>query len=182
MKFTNHPAATRGRRGIVIGGATVLCALPLQALADGIGIEGTWINEVKIVSCASPHTVLAAFQSMTTYLRGGVLIEGGAPATPPPGVSRSAGHGVWQRTGQQAIQSHFRSHSFDSLGRLVRITEVMSHPTLTLGDDPYTVPVERYYLAGWGTNKITNLDPATGAVISNVQGCNYSTSRPMLPE
>jgi len=74
----------------------------------------------------------------------------------------------------------FRSHSFDSLGRLVRINEVTTNPTWTKGDDPNTAAVEPYYLAGWGTNKLTNLDPVSGAVLSIVQGCNYATSRPML--
>lgn len=161
-------------------GLSVLGMLPLQAFADDNKIEGTWINDVKIVSCASPQTVLAAVQTMTTYLRGGVLIEGGGPATPPPAVSHSAGHGVWASTGRHTFQVSFRSHFFDSLGRLVRIHEVTTNPTLTQGDDPNTAAVEPYYLAGWGTNKITNLDPASGAVLSVVQGCNYATSRPML--
>lgn len=165
---------------MLTAGWSLLAALPGLAWATGgEPIEGAWINDVKIVSCAAPQTVLAAFQSMTTYLRGGTLIEGGAPAAPPPAVSRSAGHGIWERTGRHTIQVFFRSHSFDALGRLVRITEVTSNPTLTPGDDPTTVPVERVHLAGWGTNKITNLDPATGAVVSVTQGCNYATSRPL---
>jgi hypothetical protein len=161
-------------------GLGVLGLLPLQAYADGNKIEGTWINDVKIVSCASPQTVLLAFQSMTTYLRGGVLIEGGGPDNRAPALFRSAGHGVWESSGRHTFQVSFRSHSFDSLGRLVRINEVNSNPTLTQGDNPNTAAVEPYYLAGWGTNKITNLDPASGAVLSIVPGCNYATSRPML--
>ena len=161
-------------------GLGVLGTLPLQAYANDNKIEGTWINDVKIVSCTSPQTVLAAFQSMTTYLRGGVLIEGGGPDNRAPALFRSAGHGVWGSTGRHTFQVSFRSHSFDSLGRLVRINEVNTNPTLTQGDDPNTAAVEPYYLAGWGTNKLTNLDPVTGAVLSIVQGCNYATSRPML--
>jgi hypothetical protein len=160
---------------------TLLLALQPQAQANGDNrIEGTWINSVRIVPCASPQTVLAAFQSMTTYHRDGTLIEGGGPATPPPGVSRSAGHGVWERTGRHSIQAHFRSHTFDSLGRLVRITEVTTTPKLTPGDDPTTTVVEPYHLAGWGSNKITNVDPVSGAVVSVTEGCNYATSWPVL--
>jgi hypothetical protein len=51
---------------------------------------------------------------------------------------------------------------------------------LTLGHNPQTAEVEPHYLAGFGTNKITNRDPATGAVISATQGCNCTTSRPVL--
>ena len=175
----NHLYPRRRTLGI----ALVLLAVPAAlAYADnsGHGIEGTWINEVSIVNCATPQVVFARFTSMTTYLRGGTLIEGGGPATPPPAVSRSAGHGVWERTAHYAFQAQFRSHSFDALGRLVRITEVTSAPTLTLGDDPATPNVvEPYYLSGLGTNKITNIDPATGAVTSVTEGCNYATSRPM---
>lgn len=160
---------------------TLLLALQPSAHANGNSrIEGTWINTVKIVSCASPQTVLAAFQSMTTYYRDGTLIEGGGPATPPPGASRSAGHGIWERAGRHSIQAYFRSHTFDSLGRLVRITEVTTTPTLTQGDDPTTTVVEPYYLAGWGTNKVTNVDPVSGSVVSVTEGCNYVASRPVL--
>jgi len=163
-----------------IAGALLLALQP-QARANGNNrIEGTWINTVRIVSCAAPQTVLAAFLSMTTYHRDGTLIEGGSPATPPPGVSRSAGHGIWERTGHHSIQAYFRSHTFDGLGRLVRITEVTTTPTLTRGDDPTTTTVEPYYLAGWGTNKITSVDPVSGAVVSVAEGCNYATSRPVL--
>jgi hypothetical protein len=168
----------------LLAAALVLLALPTApALADAgdSRIEGSWINEVKIVACASPMTVLATLTSMETYLRGGAMIEGGGPGTPPPAVSRSAGHGVWERTGLHQIQAMFRTHSLDALGRLVRITEVTTSKTLTRGDNPATVGVvEPYYLSGWGTNKITNIDPVTGAVTSVTQGGNYSDSRPIL--
>lgn len=160
---------------------TLLLSLQPQAHADGFPrIEGTWINTVKIVSCASPQTVLAAFPSMTTYHRDGTLVEGGGAAPPPPGVSRSAGHGIWERTGRHSIQAQFRFHTLDSLGRIVRITEVTSAPTLNRGDDPTTTAVEPYHLAGWGTNRITNVDPVSGAIVGVTEGCNYATSRPML--
>lgn len=175
-----HLTRELGLAGASIAWALLLMLQP-QARANGNNrIEGTWINTVKIVSCASPQTVLAAFLSMTTYHRDGTLIEGGGPATPPPGVARSAGHGIWERTGRHAIQAHFRFHTFDSLGRLVRITEVATTPTLTQGDDPTTTAVEPYHLAGWGTNRITNVDPASGAVVSVTEGCNHATSRPVL--
>ena len=175
----NH-TIQRPRLKLLAVGLGLLGMLPLQAYADDNKIEGTWINDVKIVSCISPQTVLAAFPSMTTYLRGGVLIEGGGPDSRPPSVWRSAGHGVWASTGRHTFQVSFPSHFFDSLGRLVRINEVTTNPTLTKGDDPNTAAVEPYYLAGWGTNKLTNLDPVSGAVLSIVQGCNYATSRPMM--
>ena len=166
-----------------LGVSLALLALPAAlAFADSgeHGIEGTWINEVSIVNCANPQIVFARFTSMTTYFQGGTLIEGGGPAAPPPAVSRSAGHGVWERTSHYAYQAVFRSHSLDALGRLVRITEVTTAPALTLGDNPATAVVEPYYLSGAGTNKITNIDPVTGAVTGVTEGCNYATSWPMF--
>jgi hypothetical protein len=155
---------------------------PKAQAGDGRGLEGTWLNAVKIVTCPpAPHAVIATFQSMTTYIRGGVLIEGGAPATPPPAVSRSAGHGLWERTGHHTFRVFFRSHSFDNLGRLVSITEVTTNPSLIKGDDPETPDIdELYYLSGEGTNRITNLDPVDGSVINVTEGCNEATSRPIL--
>jgi hypothetical protein len=68
--------------GVLVFTSVVLLGPGAWAHADGGSrLEGTWINDVKIVTCPSvPHAVLAAFQSMSTYMRGGVLIEGGGPA------------------------------------------------------------------------------------------------------
>ncbi len=116
-------------------------------------------------------------------MRGGILVEGGGPATPPPAVSRSAGHGIWERTSGQTFRVFFRIHSFDILGRLVRISEVTSHPSLIEGDNPDTPGVlEPYYLSGKGANKITNINPVDGTVINVTEGCNEATSRPVLFE
>jgi hypothetical protein len=148
--------------------------IPFQS---GRGLEGTWLNAVNIVTCPpAQYAVIATFQSMTTYMRGGILVEGGSPATPPPAVSRSAGQGIWERTGDDTFRVFFRFHSFDNLGRLVRITEVTTHPTLIEGDDPETP----YHLSGEGTNRITNINPVDGTVISVTEGCNEATSRPIL--
>jgi hypothetical protein len=145
-------------------------------------LEGTWLNEVKIVTCPpAPFAVIATFESMTTYMRGGTLVEGGGP--PAPAVSRSAGHGIWERTGEHGFLVFFRSHNFDSLGRLIAVIEVTSRPRLIKGDNPETIEVrEPYYLSGDGTNKVTNLNPVDGTVINVIEGCNKATSRPFLFE
>ena len=167
--FTRIPGMTLAGL-LTLTGVGVL-GFGAAAHADGGGkFEGTWLNEVKIVSCDAPDTVLATFQSMTTYMRGGILIEGGAPPAPPPAVSRSAGHGIWEGTGQHTFRVFFRAHSFDNLGRLVRITEVESHPSLIEG-----------VLIGDGTNRVTNLNP-DGTVLNVTHGCNQATSQPLVFE
>jgi len=177
-RFTRIPGMT------LAGMLTLLSSGPAARAEGGGQLEGTWLNTVRIVTCPpAPHAVIATFVSMTTYMRGGVLIEGGGPATPPPAVSRSAGHGIWERTSGHAFRVFFRSHSLDSLGRLVRITEVTSYPSLVKGDDPETPAVlEPYYLSGEGTNRITNINPVDGTVISVIDGCNEAISRPVLFE
>jgi hypothetical protein len=82
--------------GIMLAGLLTLAGVGVLGFgpavhAEGDGaLEGTWLNEVKIVTCPpAPPAVITTFQSMTTYMRGGILIEGGAP--PFPAVSRSAG-------------------------------------------------------------------------------------------
>ena len=169
---------------LTLAGVTVLGFGPATQEEGRGKLEGTWLNEVKIVTCApAPFAVIATVQSMTTYMRGGILVEGGGPATPPPAVSRSAGHGIWERTGQHTFRVFFRAHFFDNLGRRVRITEVTTHPSLIKGDNPETPDVlEPYYLSGDGTNKITNLNPDNGTVINVIEGCNEATSRPVLFE
>ena len=102
---------------LTLGVASGLVAGPKAQAGDGRGLEGTWLNTVKIVTCPpAPHAVIATIQSMTTYIRGGILLEGGPPATPPPAVSRSAGHGIWERTSPYTFRVFFRAHSFDNLG------------------------------------------------------------------
>jgi hypothetical protein len=76
----------------------------------------------------------------------------------------------------------FSFHSFDNLGRLVRITEVTTHPSLIKGDNPETPDVlEAYYLSGEDTNRITNFDLVNGTK-TVTEGCNEATSRPILFE
>ena len=164
--------------------AVLLTLLVGRVGAKDSKFEGTWVNEVKIVTCPpAPPAVIASAQSMTTYMRGGILIEGGSPSTPPPAVSRSAGQGIWERTSHHTFRVFFRFHSFDNLGRLVRITEVTTLPRLIQGDNPETPDVlEPYYLSGEGTNTITNIDPVDGTVINVTEGCNEATSRPILFE
>lgn len=167
---------------LTLAGVSVLGFGPETQAEGGGKIEGTWLHEVKIVTCPpAPYAVIATFQSMTTYMRGGTLIEGGGPPAPPPAVSRSAGHGIWQRTSAHTFLVFFRSHSFDNLGRRVRISEVTTHPRLIRGDNPETTEfLEPYYLSGDGTNKITNLNPIDGSVINVTEGCNKATSAPFL--
>src|SRR5215475_2308508 len=131
----------------------------VNARADGGGFIGTFLGELKIVTCPpAPEAVIATFRSMITTMRGGILIEGGGPAGPPPAVSRSAGHGIWERTGRHSFRMFFRFHSFDNLGRLVRISEVTTYPSIIKGDNPETPDIlEPYYSSGEGTNKITNI-------------------------
>ena len=152
-----------------------------QADGDHGRFEGTWVNDVKIVACPpAPPIVFASFQSMITHVPGGTMVESGSPGGPPPAVSRSSGHGIWQRTGHHSFVEFFRFHGFDAMGRLVSISEVTSRPRLIHGDNPDTPAVEPYYLKGEGTNRITNLNPADGSVINVTEGCNQSTSAPML--
>ncbi len=181
--FTRLPGMTLAGL-LTLTGVGVLGFGPAAQAGGGGKFEGTWLNDVKIVTCPpAPHIVIAAVQTMTTYMRGGILVEGGGPATPPPAVSHSAGHGIWERTGQHSFRVFFRSHFFDNLGRLVRIIEVTSHPSLIKGDNPETLDVlEPYYLSGDGTNKITNINPVDGTVINVTEGCNEATSRPVLFE
>jgi hypothetical protein len=169
---------------LTLTGVGLLGFGPAAHADDGDKFEGTWLNAVTIVTCPpAPRVVINTFQSMTTYMRGGILIEGGGPPTPPPAVSRSAGHGIWERTGDHTFRLFFRFHSFDNLGRLVRITEVISNPELIRGDNPETPIVEPYYQSGDGTVRITNLNPVDGTVIEPViEGCNEVTSRPILFE
>ena len=145
---------------------TSMWPTPGKAEGEGGGIEGTWLNEVKIVTCPpSAPAVIATFPSMITYMRGGVLTEDGSP-TFPTAVSRSGGHGIWKPASGHSFRVFFRFHTFDDLGRLNSIVEVTSNPSLVNGE-----------LTGPGTNKTTNLNPVDGTVLNVTEGCNEATSR-----
>jgi hypothetical protein len=146
--------------------------------------EGPWLNDVEIVTCPpAPPAVLFTFQTMTTHMRGGILVEGGGSPGLPPAVWRSSGHGIWERTGRHTFRAFFRVHRFDNLGRLVRISEITLVPTLFSGDNPETPDVvEPYYLSGPGIDRLTILNPVDGSVIAMVEGCSEVTARPILFE
>jgi hypothetical protein len=167
---------------LTLTGLVVLGFRP-AAHAEGGGIEDTWLGAVKIVTCPpAPYEVITTFESMSTYMRGGTLIEGGAP--PPPAILHSAGHGIWERTGGHTFRSFFRSHHFNANGSLVGIVGVTGHAHLIKGDNLETPDViEPYYLSSKGnTNRITNIDPVDGTVIDVIEGCSEATYRPVLFE
>lgn len=64
---------------LTLAGGTVLGFGP-AAQEEGRGnLEGTWLNEVKIVTCPpAPFAVIATLQSMHTIMRGGILLEAAA--------------------------------------------------------------------------------------------------------
>jgi hypothetical protein len=52
---------------LMLMGVGVLSFGPAAQAEGGRGLEGTWLNEVKIVTCPpAPHAVIATFQSLTT--------------------------------------------------------------------------------------------------------------------
>jgi hypothetical protein len=161
--------------------------------------EGTWINTVLVwprasadAPCGEAPPTANRFESLTTFFPGGELIEGGGPAAGPPNVavsvSRSAGHGLWERMGRKSILQTFRQHYFNAAGLMSRTNVIHNVAELRWGDDPSTAAVEAYYLFGRGTNVITNVLPngaplpPGSALPTQVQGCNQSSSRPYVIE
>src|SRR5262245_18047035 len=127
--LTQIPGMTLAGMLTLVVAQRLMCSPEAQA-GGGRGLEGSWLNEVNIVSCDDWDVVFTTFESMTTYMRGGILIEGGA--------SHSAGHGIWERTGAHTFRLFFRRHNFDQGGRRVSIVEVISEPELIKGDNPET--------------------------------------------
>jgi hypothetical protein len=173
---------------LTLTGVGVLGFRPAAHAVGGGKLEGTWLSEIKAwlnpepEPCPPPPSNLITFQSMTTYMRGGTLIEGGGPPA-PAAVSRSAGHGIWERTGPDTFRAFLRFHAFDDLGRRISIVEVNTQARLIEGDNLATPDVlEPYYLSGSGTNRITILNPVDGSVINVIYGCSEATGRPFFFE
>jgi hypothetical protein len=195
-----------GLQRFALGAAagTLVGLLPVLAQANGLWHsngrrdfqpQGTWINTVWVwprasadADCGAPPANAGRFESLTTFFATGELIEGAGPAAGPPtvaaAVSRSAGHGLWERIGRRSILQTFRQHYLNAAGVTSRTNVVQNIAELKQGDDPATADVvEPYYLLGRGTNLITNvLIPPGSGLAPRVYGCNQSSSRPYALE
>ncbi|MCW5633584.1 MAG: hypothetical protein KIT17_09625 [Rubrivivax sp.] len=100
-----------------------------QEAADPI--EGVWENVITQRDCNS-QAALATFRGMQVYHRGGTLADtSGAPTT-----TRSAGFGLWQRSGNE-ITTRFRFFRYNADGSLAGSTVVTR--TVTPAADGMTV-------------------------------------------
>lgn len=73
------------------------------------GLVGTW--EVTVNRESAPPGSSLSFKTLQSFLSGGVMLE-----TSSGTMLRSAGHGVWKRTGPNEYVSTFWFYRFDASG------------------------------------------------------------------
>lgn len=97
-------------------------------------IEGVW-EVVVTLRVAAPDCTTAAlipfgsnpFPSFNTFHEGGTMSEWG---TRSPPATRSSGHGLWKRVGEDAFAYRLRFYSFDANGLLTARMDITSDLTL----------------------------------------------------
>jgi len=136
-----------------------------EAQAQGSrGLEGTWLFEATLVDCDTGESLpipVNPFPVLHTYLPGGTMLDSAAEAT------RSAAHGIWERTGNRTFRERFRFFSFDATGAHVSTVEITVERSLIRGENAETDEV-----IGVGTAKF--FDPA-GVLVG--EGCNKDSGR-----
>jgi len=142
-----------------------------EARAEGgRKLEGTWLIETTLVNCATGDPLPITgnpFPTVHTYLRGGTVLDIGASPPRPPAVTRSAAHGIWERTGYQTFRERFRSFGFDAAGVHVSTVAVTFERSLIQGKHAETDDI-----IGVGTAKVF---APTGVLVG--EGCAEDRGR-----
>jgi hypothetical protein len=128
---------------LLASGATAsLALLAGAASAQNVGSQlsptlvGAWQVEVTLRADGPDCTIAPIvglgpnpFPSLNTFNEGGTMSEWGT-RTPP--ATRTAGHGVWQRTGYGAFRYHDIFYSFDANGLLEATMDIRSDLKLAM--------------------------------------------------
>jgi hypothetical protein len=119
-KITALPACAA-----LAGALLAVSASPAFAGFEPHGLTGTWRVSVQTYSCASGVNTGVPFQSLLTFGADGTLVE----STENPGFEpgqRTAGHGVWYRTGwgtYRAVSEAFITFSSAARGPVPAFTQ-----------------------------------------------------------
>ncbi len=79
-------------------------------------IVGVWTNVITPVDCQTGVPFGYTIPGLLTYHSDGTIAE---TAGPPPGLSRTPGHGVWRRIDSRHYEGSFVFLLFDSMGNFV---------------------------------------------------------------
>jgi hypothetical protein len=170
-RFTRLPGMTLAVMLMLVG-AQGLEGGPEAQAGDRGKLEGTWLIETTRVNCDTREPLLAPFPSVHTYLRGGTVLDIGAAPPLDPVVTRSAAHGIWERTGDRTFCECFHSFSFNAAAMHVLTVEVTFTRSLLQGKHAETDEI-----IGIGTGKF--FTPA-GVLVG--EGCAEDRGRRFMFE
>jgi hypothetical protein len=142
----------------------LLCAFaPTAARAQSSGdkIEGVWNSNVTTTDCNG--TVLANFQGLGMFIRGGALTQ--TNNMNPALASPSAGH--WEARGLHHYTAEFEFFRFDTTGAWTGTQMVSRRITLDAGGNSFTSVIEftaydvngNVIATGCGTETATRVFP-----------------------
>ena len=160
---------------LTLTGVGVLGFRPAAQAEGGGKLEGTWLIEATRLDCATGDTLPGpgtSFPALHTYMRGGMMLDNGAGSLPPPAVTRSTAHGIWEHTGGQTFRVFFRFFNFNAAGVHVSTNEVTVERSLIQGKHAETDEI-----IGVGTAKL--FDPAGNLLRV---GCNKDKGRRVVFE
>ena len=170
-RFTRLPGMTLAVMLMLVG-AQGLGGGPEAQAGDRGKLEGTWLIETTRVNCDTREPLSAPFPSVHTYLRGGTVLDIGAAPPIDPVVTRSAAHGIWERTGDQTFRERFHGFSFNAAGVHVLTVEVTFERSLIQGKHAETDEI-----IGIGTGKFFT---PTGVLVG--EGCAEDRGRRFMFE
>ncbi len=75
-------------------------------------LEGTWVADITFRNCQTGDPI-RTFAAMSTYMRGGTMIESGLGQVP---LTRTAGHGIWDHDTGRHFTASFRFFRFNADG------------------------------------------------------------------
>lgn len=124
--------------GMALAAALTLTSIQVlgfgsEARAANSGrLEGTWLLQATFVNCDTGAPG-ATFPALHTYMRGGTMLDTGAPPLPPGTLLRSIGHGIWERADRRSFHATFRFFRFGPTGGYVGRNEITR--TIEVGEN-----------------------------------------------
>jgi hypothetical protein len=124
-------------------------------------LEGTWLMQVTIRDCQTGDSgdPIISIQSLTTYVRGGTLLETSNAVSP---ALRSTGQGVWRHKGGRRYAAKFMFFRFNPDGSFAGTTRITQDMELSRGGEELNVTITLEVLDANGAVIATVCATATG--------------------
>lgn len=97
-------------------------------------LTGVWHTEITARDCVTDGVLGGPFQGLITYHAGGTVSEIGPSF---PGTTRSAGHGVWRRSGPHSYVVNLIFQRYDLNGFYIGTQTIRGEPVIDIETGDY---------------------------------------------